>query len=298
MALQLADIFSKYRVDCKIGGTHHHVRSGWLGVDCPRCSPNSGRYRLGFEVASRRANCWVCGRVDAVEMLALVCKISTAEAGRLWSQRGLKIQERTYRDEGRLVIPDGVDSLQEPHRRYLGSRGFDPDQIAKLWGVQGIGVAARLSWRLYIPIFDKFGRQISWTTRSLAPDADKRYISASPEEEIISHKSVIYGAHLCRSIIVFTEGPADAWAIGPGAGATCGLGCTAEQIAALAEFPVRIACFDNEYDAQRRAGEVCEMLSIFPGETRNIVLETGKDPASAEPAEVAGLREHFFGKST
>jgi DNA primase len=195
---------------------------------------------------------------------------------------------------GKLKVPAGVCDLQPPHRRYLEDRHFDPDKISMLWDVKGIGVASRLAWRLYIPIFDKQGRQISWTTRSLVPNAEHRYLSASPEEELVDHKTVLYGAHLCRSVVVVVEGPTDAWAVGPGGAATMGLGCTPQQLMAIAEYPVRIVCFDNEPDAQRRADAVCLELAALPGQTESVRLESGKDAATADPAELAELRSAYL----
>ena len=293
MALNLTDILDRHGVSYRVSGQHHHVTRNFAGVDCPKCSPGSGKYRLGFQLDGRRANCWVCGRLDAVEMLATVCGISTGEAIRLWRQRGFDYQAED-RVQGQLKIPAGVGELQIAHRRYLLQRGFDPDQIEQLWGVKGIGIAAKLSWRLYIPIFSKDGKQVSWTTRSLNPTAELRYVSASAEEELIPHKSILYGAHLSRTAVIVTEGPTDAWAIGPGAVATCGVGCTQAQIAEIADYPVRYTCFDAEPDAQRRADSVCEQLTMFPGLTENLVLETGNDPASADPAEIADIRSRFL----
>ena len=34
----------------------------------------------------------------------------------------------------------------------LKKRGFNPSDIQRLWGVQGIAIASKLSWRLFIPI--------------------------------------------------------------------------------------------------------------------------------------------------
>lgn len=291
--LSITDIFDRYHVPWKPAGSHHHVRTGWGGVDCPKCSPNSGKYRLGFELAGRRANCWVCGRCDPVQMLEMLCRVSNRQAAQLWHQRGALYQQPQERLQGQLKEPAGIGELQPQHRRYLQDRGFDADTISRLWGVRGIGLAARLPWRLFIPIYDRSGRQVSWTTRSIDPQSERRYISASPAEELLSHKAVMYGAHLCRSVIVVVEGPTDAWAVGPGAAATCGLGCTPQQIGLMADYAVRVTCFDNEPAAQQRADTVCRQLDLF-GHTENVVLESGSDPATADPAEIAELRAKYL----
>src|SRR4051812_10568814 len=135
MALDLQSILSKYNVPYKNPGEHHHSSRGWLSIDCPKCSPGSGRFRLGFALTSKRANCWVCGRCDPLEMLAAVCRISTGEAFRLWNQRGFDPTPRAERQRGDLKEPSGVDDLLPQHRRYLMQRGFDPAAVSRTWGV-------------------------------------------------------------------------------------------------------------------------------------------------------------------
>ena len=56
----------------------------------------------------------------------------------------------------------------------------------------------------------------------------------------------------------------------------------------------RVVCYDNSPDAQRRANELCEVLSVFPGETINVQLDTGDDPASADRAEIELLRRTYL----
>ena len=41
---------------------HHHARRGWLQFDCPFCSKNSRRYRMGYSISRGSVNCWVCGK--------------------------------------------------------------------------------------------------------------------------------------------------------------------------------------------------------------------------------------------
>jgi len=81
---------------------------------------------------------------------------------------------------------------------------------------------------------------------------------------------------------VICEGPVDAWALGPGGVATCGVGYTAAQRAAASRYPVRVACFDSEPDAQQRAEVLCAELSVMPGQTMLWRLESGKDAATAD----------------
>ena len=170
---------------------------------------------------------------------------------------------------------------------------MDPKTTPLRWGVMATGPHGRLAWRLWIPIHVN-GQVVSWTTRAIGDHVRPRYVSASPEEEIVSHKSVLYGEDLAGPTIVIVEGPLDVWAIGPGAVGVLGLQVTPEQINRMGRYPLRVLCFDNEPAAQRRASRLADLLASFPGDTDIDRLETGDDPADAEKEEIEELRKRYF----
>lgn len=289
----LTETFERTGVVFKRHGEHHHSGKGWISIDCPRCSPGWNKFRLGFELSTGRSRCWLCGTVDGVQIVSDLCGISLRDSATLLRQSpDAKYTTRTEH-KGRLVLPQAGELLPA-HRNYLKSRGFDPDEISQVWGVKGIGLSNKLQWRLLIPIHDRRGTIVSWTTRSIGKENSLRYISASSEEESVPHKEILYGAHLAKQSIVIVEGPLDAWSIGPGGVATLGVGYTQEQLWEMVKFSARYVCFDSQEDAQIRAEELCRELSAFPGAVENIVLETGKDPAEADKAEIRELRQKFL----
>lgn len=294
MSKTIADIFKEYRVETA-PLNHRHVRSGWVGVDCPSCSPGSQKFRLGFNLTTGGVSCWVCGKVtNPVRTLATLCRVSEADAARLWGGRGKYLPTSKPLHTGTLKVPGGVGPLLPAHAKYLRNRGFDVEQLTETWGVQGIGMAAKLQWRIYIPIHDFNGTVVSWTTRSIANDPEVRYISAAPEEEAVPHKEVLFGSHLANHAIVISEGPLDAIAIGPGGVATFGVDYSEAQFAWMTRFPIRAVCYDSSPDAQRRAEKLCRALSMFPGWTENILLETGKDPAECDESERIDIRQRYL----
>jgi hypothetical protein len=198
---------------------------------------------------------------------------------------------RKLRPAGKLKLPTGVGEPQPAHRKYLQQRGFNPFQIEKIWRIAGIGLAAELSWRIYIPIYYK-GQTVSWTTRSIS-DKTTRYISAKPEQESFPHKQLLYGEDYARHGIIIHEGPIDVWATGPGAVATFGLNYSQAQVVRMAQYPIRAICFDSNREAQKVAGKLCDELSVFPGETYNVELDA-EDAASAPPGEIVKLRRRFL----
>lgn len=291
----IVDILSRHGIAYKLP-PHRNVRRGWVGIDCPKCSPHHGKFRLGFEIGSLRAHCWVCGSFYTPDILALLLRKSKDEIHELIGDLPRSKHSEYFEavPTGIYKPPSNVGAFEFAHEHYLRSRGFVPEEVAREWGVGGIGIASRLQWRLFIPIFDRFGRKVSWTTRSLAKDATVRYWSASPEEESVPHKSLLYGAHKARHTVVVLEGPVDVWTIGPGAVATLGVGFSTEQKSLIGQYPRRVVCFDAEPDAQRRAGELCEDLCLLPGVTENVVLESGKDPNSCDKSEIQELRQRYF----
>ena len=189
-----------------------------------------------------------------------------------------------------MVYPVGLQPLRGPYKAYLRQRGFDPCQIEALWGVLAGGPAGKLAWRLWIPVHLD-DRIVSWTSRAIGSDVQPRYLSASPDGEEVNHKTLLYGQDLAGHSVVVVEGPADAWAVGPGAVATMGLKWTPEQVAKLSRFAVRAVCFDR--GATARAEALADILQQFPGETHIVELETGDDPAEADPDEIEELRSRF-----
>lgn len=194
---------------------------------------------------------------------------------------------------GSISYPAGLQPLSGPYRRYLAGRGFDPDAIVDLWGVQATGPVGRLAWRLWIPIHLN-GRVVSWTTRMIGSGEGQRYISAAPEQEEVNHKELLYGEDHAGHAVVVVEGPVDVWAIGPGAVAILGLMTTPQQIERIGRYPVRAICTDAEPAALRRAERLADVLQHYPGSTDVIELETGSDPADADPDEMREIRQRWL----
>lgn len=270
---------------------HHHCRDGWIQLDCPFCGPESEKWHCGYNLGWGNLNCWVCGKIAVLDtLIAASSGVPESEIRRM-----LKTLEKVDDDDRpiafirtKLILPDCVGPLLRAHKKYLHDRNFDVDYLKKIWEIRGIGIAPELSWRVFIPIMYR-GECVSWTTRALNNNG-KRYISARPAQEKISIKQILYGDDWVRGTIIINEGPTDAWAIGPGAAATCGTGYTQAQLLAMSRHPQRYVCFDNEPDAQRRARALVDDLAMFPGHTANIQLDA-HDAGSAKPREIRQLRK-------
>lgn len=289
--MTLEDILDENQIPYKAHGEHHHTTSGHLQIDCPFCSSDSHKFRMGVRIGTTACTCWTCGYHNLIEVLATLTGLPGARVRALLPTLGKLRRPAERPATGRLRLPTGHSALFDQHRRYLRGRGFDPDRLEKLWDLRGIGVHHRLGWRILIPIY-LHGKVVSWTTRALGTGGAK-YLSARPSEEAISHKTLLYGSDFARHAIVIVEGPVDVWRIGPGAVATFGLMYSVAQVRAAAEYPVRAVAFDNEPAAQRAAVRLCELLSAYPGRTELVELEAA-DPGEASDGEVAELRKRFL----
>lgn len=288
--MTIQELLSELRIDFKQAGEHHHARPGWIQIrHCPFC--RSDNYHLGWNVEINYASCWRCGGHRADKVLAAL------GVGREKAREILRYVEPGFvqsRERSRISVlePKGKGPLSNVHRLYLLRRGFTMEDIsglAELWQVEGIGRAAKLGWRLYIPIVYR-GVRVSWTTRAVGDKVAQRYISASADEEVINHKELVYGLDFCHHSVVVVEGPLDAWKIGPGAGAVFGTMFTTAQIKKLIKIPRRYVCFDSSPDAQRRAEDLANQLACFPGITENLLIDA-KDPGEASPKELKLIRK-------
>lgn len=294
--MNLVEILQQQGVEGKSKGEHHHARGQWVQYDCPFCGKGTSKYHMGFNPRGVYFNCYKCGPHDAVktvsEMLGVTWQqalalVKSADGGRAPELPDKPTVKR------KLTLPYGLLPLARSHRDYLRERGFDPDEIIETWKVQGLCVAPPLSHRIFIPIFNRGGEMVSWTTRSIARNVELRYVSAGEHQEKESHKTLLYGEHKVTGFtsICCVEGPISMWAIGTGCVATCGTGFKREQALKLARYGTVYVCFDAEPVAQRRAKELCDFL-LPMCEVYNVVL-SNKDPADtmlSHPKEIQQLK--------
>lgn len=268
--------------------TGKHTRSGWVQIDCPYCGPDSKKFHLGYFIARPLFNCWKCGKKPLAKTLLQISKYDDKEISRIVQKLEKSFTPTKEDITGNYSIPKGVKPLQKMHKDYLRSRDFNPDKVEAIWEVQGIGIAGtNLDYRLFFPI-EQDGVKCSWTTRTIAEGDDiVRYLSASPEQERVSHKKLIYGGDMCGNKIIVVEGPFDVIRIGPGAGGTFGTRPTSAQILKIARHPVRYVCYDK--GAHRYTQALVTALGAFPGETHIIELDA-EDPGSMSKKELKQVR--------
>jgi hypothetical protein len=273
-------------------GESGKVTEGWVGILCPFCRHVSGgdENLLGISLRTGAVSCWYCGPHRWGDTVAALAGVALPEA--LSMLRGVArphfAPDKAPR--GTLSKPAGCGELLPAHRNYLRGRGFDPEELVRLWGIQAVGQSWEYAWRLVIPITLR-GEVVSWTTRAVGKvPLGARYRAAPPGREAVRGKSLLYGMDYARQSVVACEGHPDVWAVGPGAVATGGTGYTRAQLLALSRIPRRAVCFDAEPEAQARARRLCDDLSCFCGLTVNVELECGADAGELVKTR-AGRRE-------
>jgi hypothetical protein len=291
--LKFQEFLDEHKVSYVTDGKY--ATHGWIQFDCPFCDGGSDPNKpyCGYNLSGNYINCWRCGGHSIAQTMKALSGLSWKEIKALVGN--IEVDRSTVWTpvRGNLAYPDGLVPLKKVHRKYLKGRGFDPDELVRLWGIQGIGLAPSLSWRLFIPITQD-GQVVSWTTRKVSDNgSSSRYISASPSQEIRSAKECLYGIDYARHGVVIVEGPTDVWRVGPGSIAVLGTGIKPAQLLRLSKFLIRAVCFDNEPAGRKRARMLCDSLSAFPGSTTLVELDA-KDPGSASPKEIKLLRKEFL----
>ena len=293
--MNFKEILNQFHIPIAPTG-HHHVGRGWIQFDCPFCGRDTHKWHIGYSPEGNFCNCWRCG-VHSVYSVLNECTNNQHHREIYLYLQQLEHDRPKPKEpiKGMLATPVCVDHkyFHAAHKRYLKSRNFNTDEIKKLWQIKTIALAARLKWRIWIPVYYQT-KLVTWTTRSIGEKSQgPRYISAKPEHESIPLKHLLYGEDYCRHGIIIHEGPTDVWRTGPGAVATFGVSVSSEQILKIIQHPIRAICFDSDKDAQKRARTLADKLSIYPGETLNVELDKG-DPATMNEKQVKQLRKKIL----
>jgi DNA primase len=152
-------------------------------------------------------------------------------------------------------MPSYTEPMGSNHRQYLIRRGFDPDELGKLWNLVGTGPISKLDGldfkhRIIIPIvWDQ--KEVSFTSRDITNKHPLRYITCPKDRELIHHKEIIYGRQeYWKDIGICVEGPTDVWRLGVNSFATFGIKYIPQQVRIIAKTFKRVAVvYDDDPQA-------------------------------------------------
>ena len=270
--MNLIQLFIDYNIPHQTEG-NKHCRPGWMQVDCPFC-PGEPNMHLGGNIETGHFSCWRCGWKPASKVISKLLGIKENEAKKILKQYQIKshfsdkkepkvkIKRKSYH------LPSGTDWMIERHKKYLESRGFDPDKLESEWKLLGTNVYARLDnidfkYRIIIPIIWE-GQQISFQARDITNKSLLKYITCPKDRELIFHKSILFGQqnHWTKTGIC-VEGVFDVFRFGINSFATFGIKYTPHQVRLIAKTFKRVAvCFDDEPQAIEQAKKLVGELKF------------------------------------
>lgn len=301
--MNILRLYRDFGIDFVTEG-HRHATQGHVNTHCPFCA-GSRDYHLGYNLQAGVFYCWRCGWHPVVDTLAKLLNVSTAQAcivlkeyggktkGKVFVEPVIKIRTKAFR------LPSNTRSMLPAHRKYLKSRGFDPDELEKEWGLLGTGPVSLLdginySRRIIIPILWE-GKTVSFQGRDVTNTSSSKYMACPPERELIKHKHILYGHPSVfenRDVCICVEGVTDVWRVGKSAVATFGIKYTREQVRILRSFSKVIVWYDQEDFAQKQARKLIKELEFSGVETDQI--RTSQDPGSTDPERIERILRKYL----
>lgn len=278
-----------------------NYRDGWVNVQCPFCADHSKH--LGFNLGQGYAHCWRCGGKFMDQAVAKLLGISKPKARQVMKEYGgaasrqVKEVKRKVRAKAHKY-PTDTGPMNHRHKKYLESRGFDPQYIAKTWEVLGTGPIAKLDGidykhRILAPIIWN-GEEVSWQSRDITGRHKAKYMACPKDRELVEHQTVLYGrpgdwgdTGIC------VEGITDVWRLGVNSFGTFGIDFTRKQVRAMARYFRRVVVlFDDEPQAQAQA-QVLQSELVFRGV--EAVIETIEgDPGALSEEDAKDLVKRIF----
>lgn len=221
--------------------TGPNASAGRVNVKCPFCSDDPSEH-MGISIGGHGWSCWRNashrGR-SAPKLIDALIKCGMAEATRLAGgdvalpeDQDLGSELRSRLGEQQIRKPKLV-SLNLPHEfkpldngsrfadqflEYLSWRGYKKTQLKWLVKTYDLHYATsgKFAYRVIIPIYDRWGKLLTWTGRSILPDEELRYLTLKREQQICAPKETLLGLPLLWScpnpkVLLVCEGPFDAF---------------------------------------------------------------------------------------
>lgn len=290
----LPDVLRQYGVAFAPAGADRHVRTGWVGRQCPYCTGSPGLH-LGYNLEKGFFHCWRCGFHPSVDVIQKLCHVDLPTALEIYRSADGPVPGRSKAKDQRVQKaigsrrykrPSGVGPMLGNHRRYLAGRGFDPDEVEAEWGVEGTGPISRLDdldyrFRLFVPIYWD-GVESTFQARDVTGKSEVKYKACPTDRELVHHKHVVYRHPRYEgSLGIAVEGVTDAWRLGPMAFAVFGIEYRIEQLDAIAGLYGSVAVlFDAEPTAMAQARKLAGQLSNRGVRATVFRLEDDADPGS------------------
>ena len=283
-----------------------------IGISCPFCGDHqySGGNHLGIKVDTKQWFCWICGMGRGKGILTLITKLEDCsyrqaeEILKPFTHSDMSLLQTTNTvdlraSQGYFKLPsEAKDELLEPHRKYLESRGFDPEFIFNKYKLKCVGPIGYWKLRLIVPIYFHH-RMVSFTAADITRKHTLKYKHCQIEKSLMPINNTLYNFDNANHTTIVVEGVTDVWRIGDGAVGLYRKHATRQQLKILSGFDRVFIMLDsdaldtNAIGALAPADQLASDLSGFT-DTEVIELDEG-DPADMKEEDVKHLRREIFG---
>lgn len=281
--------------DIEYQSSGKNVSKGWINISCVFCDEKSNH--LGIS-NSGGFHCWVCGEKGKTPH-SLVMKIDNCSYKRACETIEKFDLDFVHEDEdfkstvSEVEFPKGMEKIfSEPHRQYLISRGFNPDELINQYGLKScFRLGGGFAYRIIIPIYIG-GRLVSYTSRDITDKQKEKYKHLSNNKSIIQIKDCLYNIDTVKDKGIIVEGVADVWRIGAGSIALFGTEYTGKQLQFLFKKRIKEMFVMFDSDATKKAYKLGNILSTFIPKVEILELSNG-DPAELNIEEVIKLKQEI-----
>ncbi len=258
----------------------HKINHGWIQFPCPFCDDT---HRHAAFSPTGACTCFKCGKLKPVKTLMALAKCSFEDAVSALNLHHKDFDSEVERKAVEFTWPSRTIDIEESHYEYLKGRRIK-NSVIKEFGLRATNHLSLIPHSIVIPV-RKDGRNVSWTTRSILPSAEIRYLTCPKEKEVESIKDCLLGWEFTGSKVILVEGPFDALRIGKGAVAAFGKVLSKEQIKMLQTKSMVFVCMDKgEHTTMSKMS-----MQLYPCRVNNIYLDA-KDAGEADEEEIQELR--------
>jgi len=278
-----------------------NISRGWIGMRCifPGCGDQSNH--LGINLTDGRFKCWKCGRGGSLKSLLRALGEPTRSTIDLLKEIALDTPNSTpqmvFENRGDLnfLMSDFLPYLDLPYRKYLTSRGYDPDFLQKKYNLFSSGITGKYKFRVIIPI--KYRNQIvGFTGRDITEKAKLKYFNSPDSHNLIPREQWLFNIDSVKKRALIVEGWFDSMNMGDGTIAILTTAFSPYQVKEIIKLNLE-ACFimfDGEQQAIEQAYKLSYELAPFIDHVEVFELSNNKDPGGFSQNEVMEIRREIF----
>lgn len=292
--------------DSIFGGCHLTNGSDNINTICPICRKEKGlnynKRKLVIHSSKHYLHCWVCGykSKNLLHLLKGFCRYRVQEyIDNFLSAENISAAENIPKiikvslpkDFQLLALMDKEDAVALSARDYLAARGID--SISDLWYWRfGISKSlTRLSGRIIMPSFDRYGNLNYFTARLFVDRNEQKYENpeVSREDIIFNELNIDWSKEL-----TITEGPFDLLKCNSNATSLLGSSFNTdyklfEQIV-INKTPVLLA-LDNDATGRHKSKKIASLLDSYGISIRILSYEHKQIPIYEDVGSMT--KKHF-----